>query len=97
MATVNRRSFLDHPLARLIALAIFLLCAAAIFWPNREALLPSAFQDPAASDPIDACRSERFAQIDAMVADGMVGEADAELFKQRAEAMCQATAQPPIE
>ena len=97
MATLPRRSFLDHPLARVVALVIFVLCAAMIVWPNRQDLLPGVFQDPATADPIAACRTERFAQIDAMVADGMVGETDAELFKQRADAMCQATVRPPAQ
>ena len=44
------------------------------------------------ADPAIGCITERFAEIDGMVAEGVVGDAKAVLFKERAEAMCRATA-----
>ena len=42
------------------------------------------------ADPAAACIEQRYAEIDAMVAEGVANDAKAALFKQRAEAMCRA-------
>ncbi len=89
MANPVRRSFLDRPIARVIALLIFLACIGAILWFERARL----FGLEAASDgPFARCYAERSAEIDRMLDEGMIGEEQATLFKQRAEAMCRAEA-----
>ncbi|MEM8948707.1 MAG: hypothetical protein AAGC99_05185, partial [Pseudomonadota bacterium] len=43
------------------------------------------------ADPAAPCITARFAEIDGMVEEGVVDDAQASLFKERAEAMCRAT------
>ena len=73
---------------------VFLLCAASLvylhrndIWPTPESVAATAENDPAAS-----CIDARFADVDNMVAEGTIETAQAELFRQRAEAMCRDTA-----
>jgi hypothetical protein len=89
------RSFLDRPIARVLALCVALLCAGALGWLHRADLLPAAFAPQAADDPFARCFAERSAEIDAMVEEGVVDQARAELFKSRAEAMCRTETQTP--
>ena len=90
--TRTRRPFLDRPVARVLAALVFLGCLAALAWLERERLWPSA-AGTAADDPFARCFAERTAQIERMQADGVIQAAQAELFKNRAEAMCRAEAQ----
>jgi hypothetical protein len=85
------RSFLDRPLARGLAGLVFLACVAGLAWLERDRLFPPEGA-AAADDPVAACFSERAAEIDGMLAEGLVEAPQAELFKARAEAMCRATA-----
>jgi hypothetical protein len=87
-----RVSFLDGPIARVLAGLVFLGCLAALVYLERERLWQSAGRT-AADDPFARCFAERAAQIDRMQADGVIQTAQAELFKSRAEAMCRAEAQ----
>jgi hypothetical protein len=87
-----RESFLDRPIARVLAAIVFVGCLAALAYLERERLWQSA-DGTAADDPFARCFAERSAQIDRMQADGVIQEAQAELFKTRAEAMCRAEAQ----
>ncbi len=83
--------FLDRPAARLWAVGVALLMAAALAFMHRDDILPpQAAEGPAADDPVMICFAERAAEIDQMVADGIVNAQQAELFKSRAEALCQA-------
>jgi hypothetical protein len=85
-------SALDRPAARLAAVGIALLCALALAYIHRDDLFPpDAATAEAADDPVVLCLAERAADIDRMVAEGVVDEARAALFKSRAEALCQAT------
>jgi hypothetical protein len=86
------RRFLDRPLARGLALLVFLACLAGLAWLERERWLPSE-SSAAAEDPAAVCFAERAAEIDGMLAEGLIEAQQAEAFKSRAEAMCQATAQ----
>ena len=83
--------FLDRPIARLCAVGIALLMAAALAFMHRDDLLPPEMATgPAADDPVARCLAERASDIDQMAADGTITAQQAELFKGRAEALCQA-------
>ncbi len=83
-------SFLDRPVARLLAIGVALLMAAALAFMHRDDLFPpeEAAADP--DDPVALCFAERAKDIDAMLASGTINAQQAELFKGRAEALCQA-------
>ena len=85
-----RRSVLDRPLARVIAAAVFLGCAAALVYLERERLWPAGGEQTATDAPFVRCFVERAAQIDQMLADDLIKADQAALFKGRAEAMCRA-------
>ena len=89
------RPFLDRPIARVLAAAVFLGCIAALAWLERERLWPGAPGATAADDRFLRCLAERSGQIDQMLAEGLIQAAQAELFKTRAEAMCRAETQDP--
>ena len=90
MEPSEKVSFLDRPVARVCALGIALLMAAALGWMHREDLFPPEAAAPAADDPVALCLAERAADIDRMADEGTISSAQAELFKSRAEALCQA-------
>jgi len=85
------RPFLDRPLARGLALLVLLACLAGLAWLERERWLPSE-RSAAADDPAALCFAARAAEIDGMLAEGVIQAAQAALFRSRAEAMCRATA-----
>jgi hypothetical protein len=99
MAARVRRHFLDRPAARVLAAAVCLGCVAALAWIERERIWPTR---NVGDDPFARCFAERAAQIDRMRTDGLIQEAQAELFRTRAEAMCRAETQregtgaPPV-
>ena len=93
MARAPRRPFLDRPIARALAGLVFLACVAALVYLERERLWQVAADQSAADDPVARCFAERAAEIDRMVAENAIDQAQAELFKTRAEAMCRATAE----
>lgn len=86
------RPFLDRPIARALALLVLLACLAGLAWLERERWLASE-TTAAAEDPAARCLAERAAEIDRMLAEGLIAAPQAELFKSRAEAMCRATAE----
>ena len=99
--TAGPTSALDGLPARFAALGVAVLAALALGYIHRDDLFPSGSAEAIAADPTALCIAERSADIDRMVADGIVDEARAALFKSRAEAMCQATvgggnAAPPL-
>jgi hypothetical protein len=83
-------SFLDRPLARLCAVGVALLMMAALAFMHRDDLFPpeQAAADP--NDPVALCFAERAKDIDNLLAGGTINAQQAELFKSRAEALCQA-------
>ncbi len=95
MADRARRSVLDGPAARLAALGVFGLCVAALVYIHRDDIWPppAAEVEGAANDPAARCVAERSAQVDTMVAEGVIGPVQEELFKSRAAAFCQAQAE----
>ncbi len=82
-----RRGALDGPAARVVALGVFVLAAAALGWFHRDDIFPPEAAS-LADDPAAACIAERWAGIDAMAAEGTIDAARAKLFKARAEAVC---------
>lgn len=80
--------FLNCQAARWAAFGVFLAMAGALGWVHREDILPTK---PAAA-PVNAelaqCLAGRSGQIERMRADGVIDEAQATLFKGRAEALC---------
>ena len=81
-------SALDRPAARVAAFGVFLLAVGALAWMHRDDIFPP--EAVPADDPVAFCVAERWAGIDEMMADGTVDTARGELFKARAEALCQA-------
>jgi hypothetical protein len=83
--------FLDRPAARICALGVALLMAAALAFMHRDDLFPpETVGGRAADDPVARCLAERAVDIDKMAADGTITAQQSELFKSRAEALCQA-------
>ncbi len=78
-------SALDRPGARLAALAVFLGAALALAWYHGG---DSGPPEAAADDPVALCLAARAGDIDTMVAEGVIGQDRAALFKSRAEALC---------
>ena len=91
-APARRRSVLDRPVARVAAFGVFLLVVAALAFMHREDLLPARQAAAPADDPAARCLAEREADIAQMRADGVIDDAQAALFKSRAEALCDAQA-----
>ncbi len=88
---MKRKGFLESRAARGLALLIFLGCVGLLAWLHRDDLLPAPPEDRrAADDPVALCLAERSPAIDRMVGDGLIDEARASLFKDRAEALCEA-------
>ncbi len=93
----DQPAFLDRPAARLIALLVVIFCGGLLAFVHRGDLFSeghSPVGDQAAgadADPAAPCITERFAEIDGMIEEGLVDSAQATLFKERALAMCRAT------
>lgn len=83
-------SFLDRPIARLCAVGVALLMAAALAFMHRDDLFPPEPAAADADDPVARCLAERAVDIDKMAAEGTITAQQADLFKSRAEALCQA-------
>jgi hypothetical protein len=86
----SARPFLDRPLARVLALLVFVACAGALAWIHRDDLFPPERSEVAGDDPFAHCFAERRGDIDTMLAEGVIDEERAALFLSRAEAMCRA-------
>jgi len=84
----QRQPFLDRLIARILAFGVFLACVGALAWLHRADLWPGEAGDLAADDPFARCFAGRAAEIDRMLAEGVIEQVQAELFKTRAEAMC---------
>lgn len=91
------KPFLDRAAARVLAALIIALCGSLLAYIHRDDL-QSAFgwTDASATkagskDPALPCIEQRFAEINAMIDDGIVEASQAAIFKERAEAMCRAT------
>ena len=96
-APEDRPHPLDRPAARVAALGVFAAMAALLAFIHRDDLAgaPATPEDSPADSAYRACLAERHAAIDGMVAEGVVGEDRAALFKTRAEALCRDLADRP--
>lgn len=81
--------FLDRPAARLWAVGVALLMAAALAFMHRDDLFPPEQAAVNRDDPVARCLAERAVDIDKMAAEGTITGEQAALFKGRAEALCQ--------
>lgn len=89
MARSGRRPpFPDRPAARWLALSVIVLCVAVLGYWHRDDLFPPMVETTVIDDPAIACMNRRFAEIDVMLEEGSIETPQADLFKQRAEAMC---------
>jgi hypothetical protein len=91
MTGPERQSFADGPVARLIAVLVILVCAATLVYLHRETLFHSGgTTETAAGNPeLAACLAERLGAVDKMRAEGVINEAQYDVFRSRAEAFCQ--------
>ena len=93
----DRGDFLDRPAARLIAGLVIILCVALLAyihrddWRASDTSIDVGGAEAPPDDPAKPCIQQRFAEIDAMIDDGVVDDGQAALFRERAEAMCRAT------
>lgn len=92
MTDSSSRSFLDGPVARVLALGLAAASVALLLYINRGDIWPSADVASSEDSAYQACVNERHGQIDEMIRDGVVNDSQASLFKSRAEALCRATA-----
>lgn len=87
----NPRHFLDRPVARILALILFAACFGLLAYIHRGAFTgPDGGDGAGGNEPRSACLAARFADIDSMIADGLITEAQAALFRNRARAFCHA-------
>lgn len=88
MAALARRPFLDSIFARLIALVIAVACGVVLFFLYEDEVVVAESQTQFEQSAAAQCYAERAADIDQMLAEGMIGEEQAMLFKRREEARC---------
>ncbi len=86
--SAGRRSALDGPAARVVALACFAAAAGLLGYLHREYVLPAEPTAAAKDDGFAACLAERGSQVDKMLADGVIRKSQADQFQGRAEALC---------
>ena len=91
LASGARCGVLDGPAARMAALGVFVLAAAALGWFHRDDIFPPG-DASLADDPAARCIAERWAGIDQMAAEDAIDGPRAKLFKSRAEARCRSQA-----
>lgn len=84
-------AFLDRPVARLCAIVVFVLCAVALVYLHRNDLWPAAkVEAGGGDDPVALCMRDRLALIDGQLRDGVLKPEQADLFRTRVDALCQA-------
>lgn len=89
-APVGRRPFADRPAARGVAALVLAGCIGLLAYLHRDDLWPPEADEVANRDPAAGCIAERHGEIAQMLADGLIQAEQAELFRNRAEAMCRA-------
>ncbi|WP_119166451.1 hypothetical protein [Algihabitans albus] len=94
MADSSDDSFLDRPAARLLAAGVFCGVIAVLTIQHWDDLFPPPLEEMTvdSDDPAALCIARERDQIEGMVADNPQMAAQKDLFLQRAEARCQATA-----
>jgi hypothetical protein len=85
---------LDGLGARIAAALVFVMAAGSLAYIHRDDLMPARKVAAAPeADPVQQCMDKRGGDIDGMARDGTINKSQAELFKTRALALCQAQAQ----
>lgn len=85
---------LDGVGARIAVALVGLLALGGLGYIHRDDLMPARKVEAAAeTDPVQQCMSKRSADIDGMTKDGTINQSQAEMFKSRALALCQAQSQ----
>lgn len=84
-------SSLDKPIARLVALLVFAVCAGFLLYIHRNDL--AIFSDsngPASAEasPYEQCRQERLTEVSDLAAENLITEEQRRLFVRRAEDFC---------
>ena len=88
---VRDGAFLDRPVARLCALVVVVLCGATLIYIHRSDLWPGPkVEAGGGGDPIALCMRDRLAVIDGQLRDGVLKPEQADLFRTRVDALCQA-------
>ncbi|NIR29119.1 MAG: hypothetical protein GWN84_07340, partial [Gammaproteobacteria bacterium] len=82
------RSFLDTRAARLVAFVVMLAALAGLGYYHRDDLFPPEKEAPPEDAAYLRCLEKQYAGIERMVKEGVVAEERADLFRQRAEALC---------
>jgi hypothetical protein len=90
MGGAAKDSFIDGWGARLVALGVILAVGAVLLRIHWFDLFPPPQAAVEPNDPVALCLAARSADIDAMLADGVINEQQAQQFKGRAEALCEA-------
>lgn len=85
-----RRPFLDRLVARAIALVVAIACGAALAWYHRDDLFPPEAAEAPGDDRFARCYAERAGDVEHMLEEGVIDEAKAARFRERAEAFCRA-------
>ncbi|MCP3054154.1 hypothetical protein [Aurantimonas marianensis] len=94
--TTSSTSIVNTPWMRLVALLLAILLAIGAFflWLNTEEWVPSVgeraerLEELTVSGDVAACIDKRVADIDAMVAQGMIGADAAEQSRAQARSLC---------
>ncbi|WP_421708897.1 hypothetical protein [Algihabitans sp.] len=94
MSQSSNDSFLDRPAARLVAVGVICGVIAVLAIQHWDDLFPPPAEEVTvdANDPVALCIAREREQIEGMVASNPQMAAQRDLFLQRAEARCQATA-----
>jgi hypothetical protein len=90
----RRDSALDRWPARAVALLVAAAALATLSYIHRKDLFPAA-APPAAEaqpDPFRDCMAQRGGDVDRLLQEGTIRQAQADLFRSRAEALCRAEA-----
>ena len=90
MRTNSQFLSLNGPAGRLAALGVFALCAGALVYVHRGDIWPAAPAPKLEDTAFRRCFDDSTAKIGKMQADGLIGEAQARRFRDRAEARCRA-------
>lgn len=86
----DRPKFIDGWGARMIAFLVIISCTASLAYLHRKDLWPDPVADIADSNPqLASCFEDRFAAVEKMRADGVIGDDQYAVFRARAEAFCQ--------
>ena len=85
----GKPAFADSRAARVIALLLIVAGIAVIAWHHRDDILPPQEEAAAANPQLFACIGERTAQVDGMLADGVINDGQAADFRARAIQFCE--------